>query len=515
MIQIAESAVINHDYDEDDIPSVALDQMCPGDLTLLDFDQAQLDALRDTLLPQHGASVQDAYIVSQAWDLPSGTESIRLRQAFEDFVDHANGMMLRTMFVFEPTSNRWLQVLVRPGTKRMEWMTVVVADAAELDSRVDEYRQGRSIQQFEDGELLTRACVFEVGGCPRVIAWSLHHALLDHRALDNIISDMEDVYAGRPLCARRPFKPVVSYLEKMDRTSGLDFWRRHLQDAAPTPFLQSLPGAPRATTDATVTRAVHTEHRSFARRFGIMASTVVTAAWAIVLAAHSNCGDVVFGQILAGRNAPIKDIGTMTGITINTVARRVAPNPGATVIDTLRHIQSDQIEMGKHEHITLAELRSEGIPVSGLFKTLLNFRNLPQDQAVGETSSANAGALFRKYREGGRDGLDFPFALSVDISSADDLFLSVAFVTDTISEAEVNGILDHFETALLFLMHHPDATIGDVELTSAMEKHRLLFGKNPPHPLDKVLSPARNVSELIESQVARTPQRIAVSCCEI
>ncbi|KAF8584768.1 acetyl-CoA synthetase-like protein [Ramaria rubella] len=544
MTHIAESAVINHDYDDDDIPSVALDQMCPRDLTLLDFDQAQLDSLRDSLLPQHGisprqafvspdvrlfdvldvypsiglqipllmagASVQDAYIVSQAWDLPSGTESIRLRQAFENFVDHANGMMLRTLFVFEPTSNRWLQVLIRPGAKQMEWMTVVVADEVELDSRVDEYRQGRSIQRFEDGELLTRACLFELGDRPRVLVWSLHHVLADHRTLDSITSDIEDVYAGRSLSPRRPFKPVVSYLEKLDRTSGLDFWRRHLEGAAPTPFLQSPPGVPRAITDATVIRAVHTEHGSFTRRSGIMPSTLATAAWATVLAAHSNCGDVVFGQILAGRNAPIKDIGSMTGITINTVARRVALNPDATVIETLRHIQSDQIEMGKHEYITLADLHSEGIPVSGLFKTLLNFRNLPHGQAVDEASSPDAGTLFSKDREGGRDGLDFPLALSVDVSSADDLFLSMAFVADTISEAEVNAILDHFETALLFLMHHPDATIGDVELTSAAEKCRLLFGRNSPDPLHRHLSSGQNISELIEWQVAKTPQRIAL-----
>ncbi|KAF8575295.1 acetyl-CoA synthetase-like protein [Ramaria rubella] len=544
MSQIAESAVINHDYDDDDIPSVALDQMCPKDLTLLDFDQAQLDSLRDTLLPQRGisprqvfvspddllfdvldvypstglqiplllagASVQGAYIVSQAWDLPSGTESIRLRQAFEDFVDHANGMMLRTMFVFEPTSNRWLQVLIRPGAKRMEWMTVVVADEAELDTRVDEYRHGRSIQQFQDGELLTRACLFAIRGRPRVLVWSLHHALTDHRTLDNIILDIQDVYAGRSLFPRRPFKPMVSYLKNLDRTSGLDFWRRHLQGVAPTPFLQSLPGAPRATTDATVTRVVHTAHSSFTRKFGIMPSTLVTSAWAIVLAAHGNCGDVVFAQILAGRNAPIKDIGSMTGITINTVARRVALNPDATVIETLRHIQSDQIEIGKHEHITLADLHSEGIPVSELFKTFLNFRNLPHDQAVDEASSPDAGTLFSKHREGGTDGLDFPFALSVDVSSADDLCLSVSFVTDTISEAEVNAILDHFETALLFLTHHPDATIGDVELISDAERQRLLFGSNPPHPLDKLLNSAQNISELIEEQVRKTPHRIAL-----
>lgn len=50
--------------------------------------------------------------------------------------------MLRTLFSFEPVSARWLQVLVRPGAKRMEWRTVVCADEDELDLRVEEYQQG-------------------------------------------------------------------------------------------------------------------------------------------------------------------------------------------------------------------------------------------------------------------------------------------------------------------------------------------------------------------------------------
>ena len=69
----------------------------------------------------------------------------------------------------------------------------------------------------------------------------------------------------------------------------------------------------------------------------------------------------------------------MTGITINTVARRVILDPEATVLETLRRVQFDQSEISKHEHITLADLLSDGIPVSGLFKTLLNL-----SQHVGE-----------------------------------------------------------------------------------------------------------------------------------
>lgn len=74
-------------------------------------------------------------------------------------------------------------------------------------------------------------------------------------------------------------------------------------------------------------------------------------------------------------DAPIRNIESMTGVMINTVARRVILNPEATVLETLQEIQSDQLEIGKHENVSLTELQSAGIPVSGMFNTLLNFKN--------------------------------------------------------------------------------------------------------------------------------------------
>ncbi|KAF8572601.1 hypothetical protein K439DRAFT_1321833, partial [Ramaria rubella] len=167
------------------------------------------------------------------------------------------------------------------------------------------------------------ACVFELDGFARVLVWCMHHALFDGWAMDNVISDLQDLYDRRPLPGRRSFKPMIKYLESLDRTAGVDFWRSHLENASPTPFLQTPPGAPRVTADATVTREIHTGHDSFSRVAGIMPSTLVTGAWSIVLAAHANCSDVVFGQVLAGRSAPIRGIESMTGVTLNTVARRV------------------------------------------------------------------------------------------------------------------------------------------------------------------------------------------------
>ncbi|KAF8572695.1 CoA-dependent acyltransferase [Ramaria rubella] len=422
MAQIAESAVVDPEFDNDDAPSVTLDAMAPDDFTVLTVDQTHLDFLRLKLLPDHGLSasdvldiypttglqtsllmaglmVQSAYIVHQAWDLPVGTHSGRLQQAFDDFADHVNGMMFRTVFVFDPTCNRWLQVLMCPGARRIEWTTVVVADETELELRVAKYQRGRAIHPFQIGEVAARACVFQLDGFDRVFVWCMHHALFDGWAMDNVISDLQDVYDRRPLPLRRSFKPMIKYLERLDRTAGVNFWRSHLENASPTPFLQ---GASRVTADMKMTRTIHTGHDSFSRLVGIMPSTLVTGAWSIVLAAHANCLDVIFGQVLAGRSAPIRGIESMTGVTLNTVARRVIHHPDTSLLDTLRQIQSDQIVLSKHENITAADLDAAGIPVSGLFKSILNFRNA--GTATLHSASSTESRLLAEYRDGSGPG---------------------------------------------------------------------------------------------------------------
>jgi hypothetical protein len=51
-------------------------------------------------------AVHDAYIISQAWNLPSGTKGFRLHKAFDDLVNNPRRYDGPHMFVFEPLSNR-------------------------------------------------------------------------------------------------------------------------------------------------------------------------------------------------------------------------------------------------------------------------------------------------------------------------------------------------------------------------------------------------------------------------
>ncbi|KAF8582016.1 hypothetical protein K439DRAFT_1662032 [Ramaria rubella] len=222
MAHITESSVINHDFDNDDVPSVSLDQMAPNDLTLMDLDRQRLDALRgmanhsgifakvhfsfvsdvldiflcmalQTSFLMAGLLVDNAYIVRVVYDLPFRTTSAGIQQAFGDFISHSNGACLQTIFVFYHLSNCFLQAVMQPTWKQMEWSTIIVTDEVELDIGISEYQEGRGASKFEPVELHTCTCIFELNGIPCAFAWSLHHALEDHWTFNNAEFDIGDM----------------------------------------------------------------------------------------------------------------------------------------------------------------------------------------------------------------------------------------------------------------------------------------------------------------------------------
>lgn len=248
-----------------------------------------------------GLVIKDAYILWQTFRFPDGTDSSRLRRTFDSLFDHANGDMLRKIFVFEPTENRYLQVTMKPGSVSMDWSTETFNDEESLQQAVAEYEKDHASEPFVEGEIWSRLRLFELNGSPKALVWTLHHASVDHWSLNNMASDLEAIYNGEELPTRRPFKPMVKYLQTIDRQASMNFWKSKLSDASPSPFLLPRPGAPRLSADSSIVREVSVQFSSLARQ-GVMASTLVTTAWSIVLATHTGATDVVFGQVLVGRS---------------------------------------------------------------------------------------------------------------------------------------------------------------------------------------------------------------------
>ena len=72
---------------------------------------------------------------------------------------------------------------------------------------------------------------------------------------------------------------------------------------------------------------------------GIIMASLVKGAWSIVLAKMTKRSDVVFGNIISGRDAPLEDIETVSGPTVTKSPLRVTFQRNWTFKDLLHHVQ--------------------------------------------------------------------------------------------------------------------------------------------------------------------------------
>src|SRR5438045_4666314 len=90
---------------------------------------------------------------------------------------------------------------------------------------------------------------------------------------------------------------------------------------------------------------------NIARQSGsaITTSTILRAAWALVIARYSDLNDVVFGTTVSGRNAPVPGVEKMLGPTIATLPVRVRLDSYQTVLQFLEDIQKQSNSMIPYE----------------------------------------------------------------------------------------------------------------------------------------------------------------------
>lgn len=111
--------------------------------------------------------------------------------------------------------------------------------------------------------------------------------------------------------------------------------------------------------------------------------------------------------------------------------------------------------------------------------------------------------------------------MDVELGVNDSLSIHSFHSSDIIPTAEVDVILNHFESALRSIIRNLHGSMHDVDLITDSEMSMLISPQYPnggvnvedqsSYPPCHILGPIRNVSQMVELQVEKTPRRIAVS----
>ncbi|KAK2038150.1 acetyl-CoA synthetase-like protein, partial [Colletotrichum somersetense] len=225
-------------------------------------------------------------------------------------------------------------------------------------SLIDDYTETDKAQEIGLGKSLSQfSIVVDVKDGARYLVWTIHHALYDGWSMPLLLKQLEGAYSGNIGSCPMPFQSFIKYIASLDSQSTVRFWQAQLADCEATPF-PPLPSSSQQPQADQLLRHTIADVDWSQTQTDTTLSTILRAAWAVVVSRHTASNDVSFGAVSNGRQAPVPGIEHMTGPTIATVPVRVKLQGSAT--DLLASMQSQAVDMVPHEQFGLSRIRKLG-----------------------------------------------------------------------------------------------------------------------------------------------------------
>ncbi|MEV5576524.1 amino acid adenylation domain-containing protein [Spirillospora sp. NPDC052269] len=335
------------------------------------------------------------------------------------------------------------------------------------------------------------------------IVLTVHHILCDGWSLSILLNELVELYQSRALPPVTPYTEYLAWLAERDDDAAMRAWGTALSGAEPTLVApgQSLrapadPGFLRIGIPTWVTAGLDRQ----ARRLGVTTSTVMRAAWAILLGRLTGRHDVLFGATTAGRPPDVPGIHTTVGLFINTLPVRARWDPGASVESLLVRLFEEQTALLAHEHVGLTELQD----LAGsreLFDTLAVFQNYPAGLLdVGESTARSFGDGLKLVEVTGRDAAHYPLVFTADSTT-----LRLTYRTDLFDLENAGALLHRLERILSQIAADPSVQVADLDLMLDGELDLV-----SPRGDASAHRSAETVLEGFGQVVRRAPDRLAV-----
>ncbi|KAH0495516.1 hypothetical protein TgHK011_009061 [Trichoderma gracile] len=286
------------------------------------------------------AKVKEAYVAQRVVWLKDMATAEKLIAAFDAV--HQDSPILRTRIVQIP-GRGLVQAVIKERLNSF------------LGTDLDEYLVNDRNEPMELGRPLVRCAVIDDSTTGKVgFVLSIHHALYDGWSMPLIVDRVNKAYVGQTMTRPAEFKHFIKYLLTMEADKSASYWREQLSGAnafqfPPLPWQGYQP-----QSDSLLEEYVSLPA---GRASNATTATVIRAAWALVASQYINSTDVIFGETLTGRNAPVVGAEEIEGPMITTVPVRVQIDRDMQVSDYLQAIQEQTVEQIPHEHFGLQHIR--------------------------------------------------------------------------------------------------------------------------------------------------------------
>ncbi|KAL8831389.1 MAG: hypothetical protein Q9191_000892, partial [Dirinaria sp. TL-2023a] len=303
----------------------------------------------------------------------------RIRKAASALVQHFD--ILRTVFI--SCGNSFLQVVL----KRIRPPVLVYETETDLDEYTRQLRQESPGAYPRLGEPYIQFMVIKkLNSSAHRIVIRLSHAQYDGVCLPKIIEVFKMAYEGKETMPE-PSPPFSNYVKEATNGNAsqgnYEYWNGLLKGSSMTHLVPREQPKYSGTGRSETVLKKTIDLPALASK-NVTTATMLKAAWALVLAQMSGRSDIVFGNLISGRNAAVDDVESIVGACLNIVPVRVQIEPKWTALDLLRRIQNQQVAGMSFESLGFREIiqHCTDWPEWTYFSSIVQHQNLAEDVSL-------------------------------------------------------------------------------------------------------------------------------------
>ncbi|QKX55515.1 uncharacterized protein TRUGW13939_02608 [Talaromyces rugulosus] len=310
---------------------------------------------------------QDAYIANHTFRLPPGVDMARFKSAWQSTVHGFD--ILRTRIVSDPEYG-FLQLVLH--NEKIDWISL-----GSLEDFPTGKAENETLSHLIGGSLATFYLVApKNAGKEWTFILRLHHAIFDANSLElMLLYAKARYYSNQHIPTISSYDIFVAHVIGSRSETSKGFWVKELGSFNGSKF----PDSSSVIQDASQIMATYSHNTSIihSKESPYTITTILLAAWAIVISIHSQSDDVLFGQTLSGRDTPVAGITGVGGPTIATIPRRIRVHTGQLVESFLSTVQNQSAESLVHQHFGLQNISSAiGSRESCDFNSLLSIETV-------------------------------------------------------------------------------------------------------------------------------------------
>jgi len=373
---------------------------------------------------------------------------------------------------------------------------------------------------LEKGPLL-RATLVACGEESHVLLVNIHHIVSDGWSMGILMREWSALYNALASKEPSPLPPLPiqyadyahwqrEYLRGTELRRQLDYWRTALSGAPdrlelptdfPRPAVQQYRGG---TLDFQLPVYLVDGLRAIGDRAGASLFMVLLSAFAALLARYSGQNELVIGSPVANRSR--REVENLIGFFVNTIALRLAVEPGASFYELLAQVRGVALGAYAHQEVSFEQLVEEVKPERNLshapiFQVLFSLQSTPPSQpefdGLGVSSLEGENAISK-------------YDLTLMFDELDGALMGAfEYNRDLFARETVARMVTHLRTLLEAVVADPERMVARVPLLSGAERRQLTEEWNATA---HALPAAPTIHGWIAAHAARTPAAIAVEC---